>query len=169
MSLKKFPYGYAMERGKIIICEPEAEIIRNIFQNRDNGKSNYMMAKELFEAQTDGFSENIKKASSKISSILYDNRYAGAEDYPAIVDPEIFDKVQGMKGKQYAESSHTAKKSPEYSLKMRILQPTAYIPSKAVYEKEKELKLALRAENADADAIRQLILDIAAEKYNCIL
>ncbi len=170
MALRKFPYGYQMKDGILEICEPEAGIIRNIFQNRAEGKSNYAMAKELYDAQTEYFSDSIKKASCKISSILYDERYVGAENYPAIIDEDLFQKVQNLKGEQYCKPTRTkaVSKSSE-TLTELIPELTTYIPNTAIFEKEAALKKMLKENIEDTESIRQFILDLASEKYNCII
>ena len=165
MALRKFPYGYKMESGTLEISNQEAEIIRNIFQKRADGKSIYAIAKELYEAQTDYFSENVKKASCKVNSVLYDERYIGAENYPVIVDEDLFRKVQKMKGQQFCSPKiKTVPKEKEY-----IPEMTVYVPNTAVFEKEAALKKMLKENIEDAENIRQAIFELASEKYNCII
>ena len=172
MAKKKFPYGYQMEKGKIVICEPEAEVIRTIFMGRVEGHSNWEMARELYEKQTDYFSDNVKKASCKISDILYDERYAGADGYEAIVDMELFTAVQKLRGKawtgnQTIRSVAGRKKEDAVPKKVQTFS-TVCIPNKEVFDKEKALKMELRSENADIEKIRNMILDLASAKYDCI-
>jgi len=172
MAKRKFPYGYRMEKGKIIICEPEAEIIRAIFRSRAEGHSNWEMARELYENQTDYFSDDVKKASCKISSILYDERYIGADGYEAIVDMELFTAVQKLRGKSWTEKQSprlVAGRTAEDSAPKKVQTfSTVCIPNKEVFDKEKALKTELRSENADIEKIRNMILDLASAKYDCI-
>lgn len=172
MAKRKFPYGYRMEKGKITVCEPEAEIIRSIFRGRAEGRSNWEMAKELYENQTDYFSDDVKKASCKISDILYNERYAGADGYDAIVNTELFTAVQKLRGKswtgnQTVRSVAGRKKEDAVPKKVQSFS-TVCIPDKEVFDKEKALKTELRSENADIEKIRNMILDLASAKYNCI-
>ena len=172
MAKKKFPYGYQMKKGKIVICEPEAEVIRTIFMGRAEGHSNWEMARELYEKQTDYFSDNVKKASCKISDILYDERYAGADGYEAIVDMELFTAVQKLRGKSWTgnQTAHCVagrKKGDAVPKKVHTFS-TVCIPNKDVFDKEKALKMELRSENADIEKIRNMILDLTSAKYDCI-
>ena len=161
-----------MEKGKIIICEPEAEIIRAIFRGRAEGHSNWEMARELYENQTDYFSDDVKKASCKISSILYDERYIGADGYEAIVDMELFTAVQKLRGKSWTgnqtiRSVAGRKKEDAVPKKVQTFS-TVCIPNKEVLDREKALKAELRSEDADMEKIKNMILDLASAKYDCI-
>ena len=166
MALSKFPYGYMMRNGDIVVCETEAEIIRSIFVARSSGKSNYAIAKEQFDAHTEYFGDSVKKASCKISKILYDKRYIGFDGYPAIIDEPLFYQVQMLKGKPYAERKSRAA-SIKQEGKANTMQMTVYIPSTDVVQMEAELKKWLK-DSTDADNIRKLIFDLAAAKYECI-
>lgn len=165
MALRKFPYGYSMLNGEIRICESEAAIIRDIFKRRTNGESNYQMAKMLLESKSDYFSDSIHKNSCKISIILYDRRYIGADNFPPIISVEIFDKVQTMKGKAYCNKKIRSKNK---GIMNTYFTPTTamLIPNVAVFEKEELFKSLLKSGNPVQ--IRNAIFDLAAEKYKCI-
>ena len=170
MALRKFPYGYVMERGEVIVNDSEAEIIHWIFENRATGRSILEMARELHNGTDPYFRDTVKKAACKISSILYDARYIGEEGYPVILDKELFKSVQERKGKPWMGNT-TPRMVAGRKADDRPSEPsktTTYIPSRAVFEKEKALKAMLRSEDADAEHIRTAILDLASEKYDCI-
>lgn len=172
MSSRKFPYGYRMEKEKIVIFESEAEIIRAIFRGRAEGRSNWEMARELFENHADYFSDDVKKASCKISDILYDERYAGADGYEAVVSMELFTAVQKLRGKawtgnQTIRSVAGRKKEDAVPKKVQTFS-TVCIPNKEVFDREKALKTELRSEDADIEKIKNMILDLASAKYDCI-
>ena len=99
MSFRKLPYGYRLERGTIAIVEEEAAIIRAIFKGRSDGKSTRKMAKELHDIPY--FSDITQNASCKISKILYNARYIGAEGYPPIVEMNVFEQVQALRGESF--------------------------------------------------------------------
>jgi hypothetical protein len=168
MAMRKFPYGYVMERGVITVKDSEAENVRWIFENRAAGRSNWEMARKLYEGTDPYFKDDVKKTACKISMILYDERYIGADGYEPIVDTELFETVAGKRGKQWTDNRRqfTVGGRTEF---IRIEKPkaTTYIPSRAVFEKEKALKAMFR-ENTDAEHIRTAILDLASEKYDCI-
>lgn len=166
---RNFPYGYVMERGVIIVNESEAETVRWIFEKRAAGRSNWEMARELYSGDDQYFKDDMKKAACKVSMILYNERYIGADGYPPIVDTELFHAVQEKKGKPWMDNKRQYLVGGRTEF-IRTEKPktTAYIPSRAVFEKEKALKAMFRSEDADAEHIRTAILDLASEKYDCI-
>ena len=86
MAFRKFPYGYTMNSGELDICEDEANNIRRLFTEFLDGKSMYSIALALFNENDPYFNDTKKKAACKVSSILRDKRYSGADGYPAIID-----------------------------------------------------------------------------------
>ena len=65
MALRKFPYGYVMERGEVIVNDSEAEIIRWIFENRARGRSIWEMARELHNGTDPYFRDTVKKGPAR--------------------------------------------------------------------------------------------------------
>ena len=95
--------------------------------------------------------------------MLRDKRYKGADGYPAIVEPDVFEKAQRC-GKAYVSTDKTNKKKvPTFEIK----KETVYEESEAVRNLERNLKTKLNG-NFDTEEIRNLILQLAAEKYSCI-
>ena len=95
------PYGYKVENKKILIDEPKAEVIRNIFSQYACGKT----VPEIIESMTaKGILHNgspFKKTT--LYKILQNERYIGIYKikgeyfpnmYPKIVNEEIFEKVR---------------------------------------------------------------------------
>ena len=173
MATHKTPYGYEMVRGRIVVNVPEAETIRWIFQKRAEGRSVWSIARELYDANDPYFNDSKRKAACKISSILYDKRYDGANGFEPIVEPELFTAVQNLKGKPWMESQNQrciAGRTAGESMERKPLPTsTTYIPDKAVFEREKALKELLNEENADAGAIKTAIMDLASAKYDSIM
>ena len=169
MSFRKFPYGYQLEHGKLAVNESEAEWIRWIFQNRADGKSTWQIAKELQKQNIPYFSD-VRKASCKVSTILYDARYIGVEGYPPILRKDVFDRVQMLRGKAFSEKPTIrlagGRKPAENA---PLPASTIYIPNKAVFDAEKELKAEMRREDADAEMVRSMIINLASLKYDCII
>ena len=163
MSFKKFPYGYEMKKGEIIISEEEAKYVRYIFNSYVSGKSMYSISIELFNNNTPYFNDTKKRSTYKVNAMLRDKRYKGADGYPAIVEPDVFEKAQRC-GKAYVSTDKTNKKKvPTFEIK----KETVYEESEAVRNLERNLKTKLNG-NFDTEEIRDLILQLAAEKYSCI-
>jgi hypothetical protein len=129
------------------------------------------MACELSNGSDPYFKDSKKQSSCKISKILYDARYIGADGYEPIVEESVFDTVQKLKGEQYCKTDKQRaiggrKENVPHS--NPLPQSTTYIPDDTVWKHEKELKAALRSSAPDADAIKALILNLASAKYDCI-
>ena len=99
-----------------------------------------------------------------MSSILRDKRYSGADGYPAIIDLEIFNKAELKAGKAYATPKRECEKS---NISIEVKQVTVCKPNEKVKELENKLRTMLIG-NSDSEEIRELILQLAAEKYSCI-
>lgn len=163
MPLKKYPYGYEMKNGEIIISEEEAKYVKYIFNSYISGKSMYSISIELFNNDTPYFNDTKKRSGHKVNAILRDKRYNGADGYPAIIEPDVFDKAQ-ISGKPYVLTCKTNKKKvPTF----QINKETVYVENEAVIKLERNLKTKLNG-NFDTEEIRDLILQLAAEKYSCI-
>ena len=143
--------------GRIEICENEAEVIHRIFQKRIEHTSGYAIAKELHDSESLYFSDSIRKAACKVSKILYDARYIGEMDYPAIVDKDTFLAVQEMKGEPYCKKSPAFSKEREYHT-----ADFDYLPSDEINRQEQVLM-------NDNDVDKSVIFALAAAKYNCII
>ncbi|MBP0974073.1 MAG: recombinase family protein [Oscillospiraceae bacterium] len=173
MATHKTPYGYEMVRGRIVVNVPEAETIRWIFQKRAEGRSVWSIARELYDGDDPYFKDSKRKTACKISTILYDERYAGADDFEPIVEPELFSAVQSLKGKPWMESQNqrciVGRVAGESAERKPLPKSTTYIPDKAVFERERDLKALLNEENADAGAIKTAIMGLASAKYDSIM
>ena len=156
MTPRRFPYGYAMINGKIEIREDEAAVIRWIFQKRIERTSGYAIAKALHNSEIHYFSDSIRKSACKVSKILYDARYIGEMDYPAIVDKGTFLAVQEMKGEPFCK-----KVQPLSTEKEDHTTAFDYLPSDEINRQEQVL---MNDQGMDKSAIFAL----AAAKYNCI-
>lgn len=157
MTTRRFQYGYAMIDGKIEICENEAEVIRWIFHKRIERTSGYAIAKALHDSGINYFSDSSRKSACKVSKILYDARYFGDSQYPAIVDKGIFLAVQEMKGEPYC------KKSPAFSTEKEYhTADFDYLPSDEINRQEQVLM-------NDNEVDKTAIFALAAAKYNCII
>ena len=143
--------------GKIVTCEDEASVIRRIFQMRLDGRSGYAIAKALHDSGIHYFSDSIRKAACKVIKILYDARYIGEIDYPAIVDKDTFLAVQEMKGEPYCKKSPAFSKEKEYHT-----ADFDYLLSDEINRQEQVLM-------NDNDVDKAAIFALAAAKYNCII
>jgi len=96
-------YGYRLDKHKrFIIDEPEAAIVREVFDMMCSGFHSYnSIAREMVERGEDGF-KDLKQAFKKVQNILQGKAYCGGQVesekgynyvYPAIIDKETYEKA----------------------------------------------------------------------------
>lgn len=115
-----FPYGYKVdENNYIVINEPEAVVIRKIF-NRYS-QENISMRKlgmELLQSGELPTYDTYQDATSRVQSILSNEKYTGVTfghlqmRYPPIIDRELFDKVTLLREKRKTEPKCLRKHIP---------------------------------------------------------
>ena len=161
MNTRIIPYGYKMEKGVLLINKDEAEQVRRIFKMRINGTGVYAIGKMLYEEQISFFADTRDKAIKKASAILYKPIYAGAKDYPAIIDKETFDEVQKMKTPAFRKP-----------LNKEIIdtEPEEYefIVNEKAKKMRAELEQIITERTADSASVREMIFALAAQNYLCI-
>ena len=161
MNTRLIPYGYKMENGVLLVNEEEAEQVRRIFEMRVNDMGVYAIGKMLYEEQIPFFSDTRDKAIKKASAILYKPIYTGAKGYPAIVDKEIFDKVQAMKPQAFRKpkNEETAKtENEEY----------VFIANEETETMRAKIEQMITDRTVDGTAVREMIFALAAQNYSCI-
>lgn len=93
MTLRRMPFGYAVENGQYAVNEKEADIIRYIFNAYAEGKALQKVADELTARQVVFYEDKVVWNKSAVSRIIQDDRYAGEKEYPRIVSEERFEQV----------------------------------------------------------------------------
>ena len=87
MGNRKLPFGYKMVVGEIVVHPQEAQAVQGIYARYLAGASFNDITDHLKEK---GPPYDADKPWNKnmVARILEDNRYAGAERFPAILSPE---------------------------------------------------------------------------------
>ena len=95
MSKKRvFPFGYQMREGQIMVNPQEAELVLEIFEQYRQGKTTPELAASAmlqgipYREGTAGWNKNM------VCRILDDSRYMGSEEYPPIVEQELYQSVR---------------------------------------------------------------------------
>jgi len=94
---RSIPFGYRMERTKIVREQSEADTVKEIFTMYLNGHSLSQIATAMttqgvrYHAHTDEWNKHMVKR------ILDNDRYLGDEDYPQLIDAEDFLAVRLLK------------------------------------------------------------------------
>ncbi|MCM1062286.1 MAG: recombinase family protein [Eubacterium sp.] len=93
-SSKTSIFGYDRNvRGKFIVWEEQAEVVRYIFSTYACGFSLAFIADELKKIGIPSPTNKPIWERQIINNILGNEKYLGDEDYPQIIENEIFNKV----------------------------------------------------------------------------
>ena len=97
---KRIAFGYNRHYGTIVLHDGQAACVKLIFTYYDDGKS-ISWIKEALEDM--GFPSPLNKRTwgkQTISNILSNPHYLGSEEYPKIIEKDLFDRVQQRKREQ---------------------------------------------------------------------
>jgi hypothetical protein len=103
---RKFPFGYRMEFGEMVIDHYESRWVVYIFEQYILGKSFKSLSDTLCDA---GIPYDADKPWNKniVARILQDHRYTGEGKYPQIIETCIFQQVDEKRKKKVACSMVT--------------------------------------------------------------
>ena len=90
---RALPYGYTIQNGRRTIEEKEAEVIRRIFADYQDGSSMAELAATMTTLQIPYCEKRVEWNKNIIARILANPRYAGADDFDPIVDMDVFKEV----------------------------------------------------------------------------
>lgn len=90
---RALPYGYTIQNGRRTIEEREAEVVRRIFAEYQNGSSMAELAATMTALQIPYCEKRVEWNKNIIARILANPRYAGADDFDPIVDTDVFKEV----------------------------------------------------------------------------
>lgn len=168
MKKRTIPYGYCMENGILLAHPTESETVQRIFRLRLEGWGVCAIGQQLFQEQVPFFDENRNNAVKKVSAILYKGIYCGAKNHPPLVDRQTFAAVQALKTPLPCV---LAKSAAAASNPTRPPQPTAWEmhPTEHIAQLEETIRQCLQQPVTDVSAVRTMILQLAADKYNCII
>ena len=112
-SNRKRPFGYRMELGESVLHPAEAETVRWIYDSYLAGASYNALVDKLQER---GIPYDGDKPWNKnmVARILQDERYTGMDDFPQVIEPEIFQTTQQKRPKTGG--------SPENAKELRLLR-----------------------------------------------
>lgn len=115
MKNRRFPYGYEMQNGLIVICLKEADTVKQIFSQYLNGKNLKNIAERLTENQIEFLPSEYSWNKSRIKRMIEDERYIGDDTYPAIIDKDIFQKAN------FEKNSRRTNISPVVTAEKKLL------------------------------------------------
>lgn len=100
MKNRRFPYGYEMQNGLIVICLKEVDTVKQIFSQYLNGKNLKNIAERLTENQIEFLPGEYNWNKSRIKRMIEDKRYIGGDNYPTIIDKNTFQRANVEKNNQ---------------------------------------------------------------------
>ena len=115
MKNRRFPYGYEMQNGLIVICLKEADTVKQIFSQYLNGKNLKNIAERLTENQIEFLPGEYSWNKSRIKRMIEDERYIGDDTYPTIIDKDIFRKAN------FEKNSRRTNISPVVTAEKKLL------------------------------------------------
>lgn len=189
-SHRNIPFGYMMRGGEIVLHPEESVAVREIFDMYLRGMSLKSIAAAMIVPY------NIDKVWNKnmVSRILENEKYIGADGYPAVIEEDVFRKANEIKQrkaaacvctdekKKYLHSLISGSSSLTDSEVEGVLvsvinkliakpelaapdKPQEYAPTSEIADMEQRLADLMQDMTADIDKITRLITDIAAAKY----
>lgn len=191
MGNRKQPFGYQMVMGDIVPHPAEAELVRHIFRQYLSGATFSTLTAELRD-QPIPYAKGRLWNKNMVARILEDRRYTGADDYPALIQPDDLEQVQRKRNTKQAPvqktaaqkllrrlSGHTATRQMEqqvlHLLNSLITSPERitlpepeHLPQPTAQALQKELDTVMEQHPIDEDAAQKLILAIAAAQYSAI-
>lgn len=90
----RIPYGYKMSNGRYVLDEKEAEIVKLVYEMTAAGKRPNEVLETVKSMDTEYFTDDIEKSSSKLSCMLRKEYYCGTGDFPAIITKECYDNAR---------------------------------------------------------------------------
>lgn len=109
MANRMISYGYGIENGKIVIIPSEAEVVKQIFIDYENGKILKEIAADLTERGIEFYDGNCNWNKNTVVRIIQNGKYIGEKNYPAIINIEVFERVN----RQKSDKGHKKEKLPE--------------------------------------------------------
>lgn len=91
------PIGYKIVEGRIVIDEREEKIVREIFEEYEQGKAASAIAQNLMKRQIPNGKGRISWTHASVGKILENHNYLGTEYYPQMIEHECFDRVQRLR------------------------------------------------------------------------
>lgn len=86
---RKQPFGYGMEKGKVVIHTGESTWVKHLYREYNAGVPMRALA-EYMQRTGVSYEEGKKWNINMIARILSDERYIGAEGYPEIIEKDKF-------------------------------------------------------------------------------
>ncbi|MDR1748234.1 MAG: recombinase family protein [Spirochaetaceae bacterium] len=88
---RQIPFGYRIENGIVMPCPGEAEAVRQMFDRYISGDSYLTIANAMTAGGVRYHADAGAWNKHMIKRILENARYTGADDWPEVVSPKVFE------------------------------------------------------------------------------
>lgn len=99
------PFGYRMQNGEIEINPTEAAAVQKIFKMYLDGSSLLAIANHMSSTGTSYNNETSVWNKNMVKRILENEKYIGKDEFPAIIDADIFQKSNMQKQQKSTQNS----------------------------------------------------------------
>lgn len=158
---RNIPFGYCVVNGKYALNAPEADAVRNIFEEYIGGKSLKTIAAEMTIPYNSG---KEKWNINMVARILENRKYIGDKGYPRIVSDEELERAIQIKSERNTIRKHT----PQASSVQSYNAVYEYEPTVEIQRMTNEINRLLDFEMDDKNTIEELIIKCAQQKYLAI-
>lgn len=158
--IRNIAFGYMIKDGEIVLNPKESDAVKIIFSRYLSGMSYKRIAEQMtvpYRESASAWNKNM------IKRILDCPKFIGGSGYPQIISESDFESVKTLIGAKTT-----------YKPKQKDIQETEkaplifkYAPSLNVTRIANEIGRELEKRDADKQNIKSLILQCAAERYNC--
>ena len=158
--IRNIAFGYRIIDGEITLHPKESDAVKIIFSQYLSGLS----FKKIAGQMTVPYRENAAAWNKNmVKRILECPKYIGGNGYPKIISENDFERVKTLIGVK-----NTYKPKPK-AIQEKENAPLIfkYAPNLTVTRLANEIGRELEKRDADKQNIKLLILQCAAERYNC--
>ncbi len=111
-------FGYEIVNGIITVNTREATIVKDIFYEYILGKSLKSIADKLTKNRIEIFNGKTTWDKCRVSRIISNKKYIGEDDYPQIIEFEIFEKANSLKKTKQTPQSKINQESEKLNVKV---------------------------------------------------
>lgn len=191
MGKRKYPFGYQLEWGQIVVNQAEAEVVQYIFHRYAQGSSYTDLSMYLNQLIRYDCEKNWNK--NMVARILEDRRYLGEQGYPVIIQQDLFQKAAQQRLEKQAPIQKTKAQKilrrlcgqpVTYQIEQNVLkilnslidEPSQIYQSfnirnscsDEIQQLETELETLMAKQPVNEDKAQQCIMKLAEVKYKAI-
>ena len=153
-----------MVNGKYALNATEAEAVKRIFEQYIGGKSLKAIAAEMTVPYILGKSDWNK---NMVCRVIENRKYLGEVGFPKIISDEDFKRAAEIKAERNTYRKPASQTEPQLIQAMEI-PITEYAPTEEIERMINKINRLIESENADKNAITELIIKCAQLKYSAI-